>query len=60
MTERPICDGCEQEIDPDCCWCGGDREGHNWDNHHFIPMGCECYRDRDEPLYAALCNEEKP
>jgi hypothetical protein len=19
---RPRCDGCHQEIDPDCCWCG--------------------------------------
>lgn len=45
--QRVTCDGCGQEIDPDCCGCGGSKEGHGNvmnEGHPFIPMGCDCYR----------------
>jgi hypothetical protein len=41
---RPVCDGCDQEIDPDTCGCGSAKDGHQYDGHPFIPMGCDCHR----------------
>lgn len=40
--QRPICENCKQEIDPECCWCGSKEHSYN-DNHFFVPMGCVCY-----------------
>ena len=38
------CTGCGNVIDPSTCWCGDaiDEQGSSHDNHHPIPMGCEC------------------
>ena len=39
------CRWCKNEIDPDCCWCGVGPEDHGvYDNHPFVPMGCDCGR----------------
>lgn len=43
--EKPKCEGCGKEIDPDTCGCGEViRPGVAHDNHYPIPMGCDCYR----------------
>jgi len=49
LSER--CPGCGNEIDPDVCGCGEFREGHNawWAGHEFVPMGCDCLRDKVHP-----------
>lgn len=43
------CRSCLADIDPDICGCGEEREGHDnhesFNNHGFIPMGCNCLRD---------------
>lgn len=43
---REICDGCGNEIDPECCGCGEERDCHDsmWSGHPFVPMGCDCMR----------------
>lgn len=38
------CEGCQTVIDPETCGCGSPIEGHGYDNHMIIPMGCGCYR----------------
>ncbi len=43
---RPTCEGCDQEIDPDTCWCGIAKTGHSREEHYFTPMGCDCGRKR--------------
>ena len=45
---RPICEGCGEEIDPEVCGCGVEANRHSaWNEGHvFVPMGCECSRDR--------------
>jgi hypothetical protein len=49
--KRPTCSGCGNEIDPDTCWCGDLKEGHERVMEHpFIPMGCNCYRSDTKPL----------
>lgn len=41
------CDGCGAKIDPGVCWCGSTSAEHGpHENHGFVPMGCECYRDK--------------
>jgi predicted nucleotidyltransferase len=40
VDQRPLCDGCGNEIDPEWCWCGGPRTPHG-----FVPMGCDCMRN---------------
>lgn len=41
------CDGCGAPIDPSVCWCGATCEDHGpFENHGFVPLGCECHRDR--------------
>jgi hypothetical protein len=36
-------------IDPDTCWCGQPENEHSgFDNHIFIPIGCDCYRDKGD------------
>jgi len=42
----PICAGCLNAIDETVCWCG---EGHGslWIEHQFVPMGCDCYREKE-------------
>lgn len=42
-----ICEGCAEEVDPDTCWCGSEKDGEH-DNHIFIPMGCECFREHPD------------
>jgi len=40
---RPLCPGCNQEIDPDVCCCGALMEEHGrLDWHIPVPMGCMC------------------
>jgi hypothetical protein len=47
--ERPRCEGCGNEIDPDWCWCGDAIKGHgHTSNHGPIPMGCDCGRAAQE------------
>lgn len=42
-----ICKGCGKEVDPDCCGCGDDHRGSYGDGGHpFIPLGCDCFRDK--------------
>lgn len=44
-----ICGGCNQEIDPECCGCGDTKKDHGSPmlvGHNFIPMGCDCYRNK--------------
>lgn len=41
------CPNCGEMIDPDTCWCGQPEKEHGYsDNHMFIPMGCNCYREK--------------
>lgn len=44
----PICPGCKNELlDPDVCYCGSSKSDHSgYDNHPFVPIGCDCLRDR--------------
>jgi hypothetical protein len=51
--ENAICPGCQQMIDPTTCHCGsGEKDAeHGWYGyeaytHPFVPMGCDCYRDK--------------
>lgn len=44
MSGQVKCSECAQQIDPDVCWCGETKLGAH-DNHTFIPMGCDCFRD---------------
>lgn len=51
LLQQPVCSGCKQEIDPDCCGCGAPRENHGSPmdvGHDFIPMGCDCLRSRSD------------
>ena len=43
-----FCPGCRQEIDRYVCHCGEYERNHcGMDmGHLFIPMGCDCYRDK--------------
>lgn len=42
-----LCDGCGAYVDPSVCWCGATHDQHGLsENHGFVPMGCECHRDR--------------
>lgn len=57
--ERPRCEGCGNEIDPDWCWCGDSIKGHGHTNNHGpIPMGCDCGRAAQET--GALCPHGMP
>ena len=49
--ERPICEGCKCEIDPETCECGESKDGA-CDNHYFSPMGCRCWERVEEALLA--------
>lgn len=51
IAERPTCASCKNEIDPDTCWCGSERDWHDG-SHHYVPMGCTCYYDRAAVLAA--------
>ncbi len=43
------CKDCGEMIDPDTCWCGQPEKEHGQsDNHGFVPMGCDCYRDKGQ------------
>ena len=44
--EVVICRWCKKEIDPEICWCGIPPEDHApyFDNHSFVPIGCDCLR----------------
>lgn len=38
-----VCPVCNQEIDPEVCFCGAEKKYHGrMDNHSFIPAGCIC------------------
>lgn len=44
-----VCSGCNQPILKETCWCGEDKMNHSmFDNHVFIPMGCDCFRDNKD------------
>jgi hypothetical protein len=46
---RPRCSRCNNEIDPERCWCGARTEDHGWINDHpFVPAGCDCLRDESD------------
>lgn len=46
MTDSE-CPYCNQPILSDTCYCGVSREEHTLlDNHLFVPMGCDCFRER--------------
>jgi hypothetical protein len=43
--EDSVCFHCQNEIDPDTCWCGEPhRDRYGDGSHAFVPMGCNCYR----------------
>ena len=46
--QPPVCPDCGQEIDDTVCWCGTLRADHGGlgENHGFIPLGCNCGRDK--------------
>ena len=48
--EAPVrrCGGCHNQIDPDCCCCGSSRTHHDPMElgHSFVPMGCNCGREK--------------
>jgi hypothetical protein len=50
MEKYETCSLCKNEIDPDTCWCGMGPEDHNayYDGHFFIPIGCDCYRIKED------------
>ena len=39
-----MCPECGNEIDPDVCWCGVEKKDHDYEEHNFVPMGCDCGR----------------
>ncbi len=42
-----VCSGCNQPIDPVTCCCGTALSDHDdVHDHVFVPMGCDCGRDR--------------
>lgn len=44
--QRPKCESCQNEIDPDVCCCGDTPDNHPWNaGHSFVPMGCSCGYD---------------
>lgn len=49
MKKKDFCKSCNNEIDPDYCWCGGHMKHHSlYDNHYPVNMGCDCYRVKTE------------
>lgn len=46
--QLPHCSGCGKEIDPRVCQCGFAATDHEAD-HPFVPMGCDCLRDDEDP-----------
>lgn len=40
------CPGCRNTVDPEVCWCGSPADAHGFENHSFVPMGCDCGRIR--------------
>ena len=48
-VQVPICSGCGNAVDRGVCGCGSDEKSHSNpmnDGHHFIPMGCDCFRSK--------------
>lgn len=35
------CEGCNQQVDENTCWCGDDMNSHT--DHTPVPMGCVCH-----------------
>lgn len=48
LKEPTYCHGCVNEVDFDTCHCGVDKENHAHEEHTFVPMGCDCYREKSE------------
>lgn len=44
MSELITCPYCNQEIDPDTCWCGDEIKHSPYAGHSPVPMGCSCGR----------------
>jgi len=47
-SPRPTCEGCGNQIDPDCCGCGDSMATHASpysSGHMLVPMGCDCFRN---------------
>ena len=40
-TER--CNGCQQDVDLEVCWCGDYVLTHGSYDHSPVPIGCICY-----------------
>ena len=38
------CQGCNKWCDPNVCWCGTELSKHDFEEHSFVPIGCECGR----------------
>jgi hypothetical protein len=56
--DRPKCDGCGKEIDPEICGCGDPINCHwSGDGHPPIPLGCDCYRAKPRPVERCSCPE---
>lgn len=56
------CGVCLQGIDPDWCWCGSSKDQHQgfgFDNHQFIPMGCDCYRSQKDVTMSSQIEVEE-
>jgi len=47
---RIKCPNCKQEIETDVCWCGMGVNEHKYDNHSFVPMGCDCLRHDNKKI----------
>ena len=45
-----ICPYCKNEVDLDVCYCGTMREDHNFVEHSFVPLGCDCGRELGDNL----------
>jgi len=50
------CGGCGNEIDPTTCCCGEFEKDHRFIMEHpFVPMGCDCLREKKEPPACPRC-----
>jgi hypothetical protein len=54
------CSGCKQQIDIYVCWCGTGANSHSYEEHQFVPYGCECLMFHQTKRYVPIIwNEEK-
>jgi hypothetical protein len=64
LTIVKTCPGCKQQFDPDVCWCGTEINSHSYEEHPFVPYGCECLMSKrkkslfDMPLETDLKDDQ--